>query len=650
MNFFNAKKWCRAGLFIAIIAVGGPSGGWCAMPRSDSANAEPSACRSAGTDSVSLDISASPEVDSEFNLSGGLASQLGAPLQVLDASGQTPGSFAPATGSVPSIAGHVTQNSVAASPADSQASTPETSVPSVGAQPALPQENNVTLQRARNYTQRLQKAVTELKRLQESAASTGDSTAPTDNAAAPVTTPAADEPQGQTAASAATERRELTLYQAEECALKNNPQIKSSEYSAMVSHEQLGLWLANIYPDISFSAGLSHSGVLATSSDSHTRSSSRINAGISISQTLLDFSRKHKLRRFELAEASSLASLETTRQTVLLNVRKAWFACYIDQTLLEIAQETVHNREIRLKEAERHYETGLKAKSDVVSAQADLASAQHDVVQAQTQLLLDWVDLNVAMGEPSSEPYYLVADPYWERVGDLDSRKLLETAMAHRSELLSSLIGFRSALTELESIRSGNLPSLRLSGNLGGSGSLSPFEGSWSIGLSLNWSIFDGYMQQYEEDSQAVRIRALAEDFANQRLSVYREVKSAEVVLRQSKASIDSAEAALASAQEKYRLASARYKAGVGDSVEVYDAELTLAQAETAKAKALNSLRVAKAAMIRVLGVDDMDNLPEVNEAFVLDPIPEMPELFDSGASQEKLKSEFPSLGGEEKE
>ena len=620
MNFFNAKKWCRAGLLIAIIAVGGPSGGWCAMPRSDSANAEPSACRSAGTDSVSLDISASPEVDSEFNLSGGLASQLGAPLQVLDASGQTPGSFAPATGSVPSIAGHVTQNSVAASPADSQASTPETSVPSVGAQPALPQENNVTLQRARNYTQRLQKAVTELKRLQESAASTGDSTAPTDNAAAPVTTPAADEPQGQTAASAATERRELTLYQAEECALKNNPQIKSSEYSAMVSHEQLGLWLANIYPDISFSAGLSHSGVLATSSDSHTRSSSRINAGISISQTLLDFSRKHKLRRFELAEASSLASLETTRQTVLL------------------------------KEAERHYETGLKAKSDVVSAQADLASAQHDVVQAQTQLLLDWVDLNVAMGEPSSEPYYLVADPYWERVGDLDSRKLLETAMAHRSELLSSLIGFRSALTELESIRSGNLPSLRLSGNLGGSGSLSPFEGSWSIGLSLNWSIFDGYMRQYEEDSQAVRIRALAEDFANQRLSVYREVKSAEVVLRQSKASIDSAGAALASAQEKYRLASARYKAGVGDSVEVYDAELTLAQAETAKAKALNSLRVAKAAMIRVLGVDDMDNLPEVNEAFVLDPIPEMPELFDSGASQEKLKSEFPSLGGEEKE
>ena len=100
----------------------------------------------------------------------------------------------------------------------------------------------------------------------------------------------------------------------------------------------------------------------------------------------------------------------------------------------------------------------------------------------------------------------------------------------------------------------------------------------------------------------------------------------------------------MASAQEKYRLAAARYKVGVGSSVEVSDAEVSLSQAQVNYASALNDLRIAKAVMIKALGVDDMDNLPEVKEEISLDSVPELPQVFDSGASAEKIKAEFPSL------
>ena len=453
----------------------------------------------------------------------------------------------------------------------------------------------------------------------------------------------------------------LTLFQAEEYALKYSPTLQSSKYAAMVSHEQLGQWLSNIYPSISFSAGFTHSGMFVSQNEStmtdpttgqtikvasggNSRSSSRVNAGITASQTLIDLSRRPRLRRAELAEASALASLESQRQQVLLDVRKAWFACYIDQTLLMIALDNAQNREIRLNEARQHYATGTKAKADVVSAEADLASARHEVVQAKTQLMVDWVTLNVSMGRSEAEPYQLTLDPYWEHLGELDSDKLLQTALANRSELLNCQIALRSALNELDVIRTDGYPTLRASANVGGSGSLSPFEGNWSVGLSLNWSLFDGYLRKYEESAQKIKARALAEDFQNQRLKIFQEVKSAEVSLRQSEASIASAEAAMASAQEKYRLAAARYKVGVGTSVEVSDAEVSLSQAQVNYASALNDLRIAKAVMIKALGVDDMDNLPELKEEIGLDSVPELPQIFDSGASAEKIKAEFPSL------
>lgn len=458
-------------------------------------------------------------------------------------------------------------------------------------------------------------------------------------------------------------RSALTLYEAEERALSNSPSIRSSRYSAMVSHEQLGQWLKNIYPTLSFTAGFSHSGTLNSSSSSTImnpdagqpvtvssgggNSRSRVSVGLSASQTLFDLSRRPRLRKAELSEASALADLESEKQKVLLNVRKAWFACYMDQTQLDIALDTVNNKQLRVHEAEQHYKTGVKAKSDVVSAEADLAAARHDAVQAQTRLLTDWVALNAAMGIQNDEPYRLVLDPYWEKYVKADSQSLIDTAFAYRPELQRLQAQLRSALTELDIIHADGLPTLGATASLGGSGSLTPFEGTWSVGLNLNWSLFDGYMRKYEESAQKLQARAAAENFEAERLQIYQEVKSAEVALSQSEASIASAEAALAAAQEKYRLASARYKVGISDLIEVSDAELSLAQARYNCASAMNDLRLAKAEMIKALGVDDMDNLPSDSEKIVLDPLPEMPELYDDGTSEKNPEYDFPRSGEE---
>ncbi|MBQ7529499.1 TolC family protein [bacterium] len=426
----------------------------------------------------------------------------------------------------------------------------------------------------------------------------------------------------------------LTLFQAEELALKNSPTLQSSRYSAMVRHEQLGQWLHNIYPQVSVSAGLSHSGTIDSGS-AGGRSISLLTTSVTARQSLLDFSRRPRLRKAELAESSALADLESDRQDLLLNVRKAWFTCYIDQDLLDIARETANNRAVRLNEAEQHYKNGLKAKSDVVSAQADLAEAQYKVIEKETRLKLDWVSLNTTMGLAESEPYRLVLDPYWEDFVNSGSESFVATALSNRPELLDLQAQLKSALYELEIINSEKYPTVDLSGSLSGAGSITPFTVSWSLGVSLNWTIFDGFLRKYEKSAQKLQARVIAQNFEAQRIKIYQEVKSAEVSLLQSQAAITSAEYALASAKEKYRLASARYKVGVSDSVELSNAELTLSQAQTDYANARNNLRLAKASMIRALGIDDMDNLPTDNKEIILDTLPDIPAPYSPGGEKE---------------
>lgn len=444
------------------------------------------------------------------------------------------------------------------------------------------------------------------------------------------------------------ERASLTLFEAEEYALAHSPTLQSSKYSAMVSHEQLGQWLANVYPDVSFSAGFTESGSLeAHRSNGIVKGSGRWTGGLSIKQNLLDFTRRPRLRKYELNELSALTELENTRQGLLLEVRRAWFTCYIDQELLDIAQDNVKNRQVRLEEAVKHYEIGTKAKSDVISARADLAVSQNEVIRAQTQLSFDWISLNVLIGKQDSEPYRLVLDPYWDDFAEADRDRLVAVAFANRPELLKLQTKLRSALADLEIIDAENYPNLSLNGSVGAGGTLSPLETSWSVGVSLNWSIFDGYLNEYQDSAQRFQILAIAQDFETERLAVYKEVCSAEVGLRQVKAAIASSESSLALAQEKYRLALARYKVGVGSSVEVSDAELTLAQAQTDYAEARNNLRLAKAVMIKSLGIEDMDNLPAETREIILDPLPEAPEVYDGENAELEVLNKKTSRPGE---
>jgi outer membrane protein len=123
-----------------------------------------------------------------------------------------------------------------------------------------------------------------------------------------------------------------------------------------------------------------------------------------------------------------------------------------------------------------------------------------------------------------------------------------------------------------------------------------------SLGLSLSWTLFDGgnLIGRYQEaranlDASQARVKA-------SELDIIQNVEQAEIVSEEAQERIQAAQAAVASAEENFRLAQGRFDAGVGTILELTDAQLALTQSQNVEAQALSDFRIALYRLDRALG------------------------------------------------
>src|SRR5205814_2319888 len=94
--------------------------------------------------------------------------------------------------------------------------------------------------------------------------------------------------------------------------------------------------------------------------------------------------------------------LETMRLQIIQDVKVAYYNVLAQQALLQVAEQTVAQRQKHLFEAKGFYQVGARTKIDVVQAEADLANADVSLVRQQGMLGVSKVNLLAAMGESSA--------------------------------------------------------------------------------------------------------------------------------------------------------------------------------------------------------------------------------------------------------
>ena len=178
------------------------------------------------------------------------------------------------------------------------------------------------------------------------------------------------------------------------------------------------------------------------------------------------------------------------------------------------------------------------------------------------------------MGIPEYTNYEL-SDELSLNAFDITSENAIKMAMDVRPELISAQKSTKAAKMNLRAARREYTPNIGAFGSYGyGVGNDYNLRTA-QVGVGLNFNTLNILLTKKQiDEAKAVYKKSLAE-YDSIKDTIYFNVKKAYLDLETDKESIVIAKLALDQAKEQYRQVTGRYKAGVGDAIELKDGENT---------------------------------------------------------------------------
>jgi len=321
-----------------------------------------------------------------------------------------------------------------------------------------------------------------------------------------------------------------------------------------------------------------------------------------MSQLLFDFGRTlDNIRAASASVEASTADLETTRQTVIVNAKQAYYGLLSSQHLLRVAEETLRQNQQHREEAEARFAVGVAPRFDVTQAQVQVSTAELDLVTARNNVVLGQDTLLTAMGV--NEPFdFLLVDAPDHRLVTITDESVLQQAYLARSELHSLRAQQQAATRQISSLQKQMLPSLSGNAQYNWTGREYPLQEGWILGVLLTVPLFDDILTIAQVSEAQANLRSLEaqEDDLEQQITL--EVRRSLLEVRRAEQSIRVTEQTVVQARENLDLAEGRYSAGVGNIIEVTDAQVSFSAARANAIQAVYSHKIALAQLERALG------------------------------------------------
>ena len=396
----------------------------------------------------------------------------------------------------------------------------------------------------------------------------------------------------------------LTIEQAEQMAIKNNPNISVGRLLALaqgqVTREVRSAELPTAVADMD-AVGAHHlSRITAGGSITSSRILDKAAAGLTVSQLITDFGHTHNL--VKSAQSNARAQLESERATELditLAVNQAFYQALTAQAVLKVAQYTVDQRQATDDQVGALTKSKVKSDLDLSFSDVQLSQSKLLLLDAQNNEQSAIAVLNDVLGSDQDTPYQLVDEIGGNPAPAPDNPDtLIQTAFRQRPDLAALNDKYLSAKQYATAQRDLWMPTVSALMSGGGAPVRDDLiESSWYLGAGANISIpvFNGFL--YSADAKEARYRANAaeEEARNLHDMIARDVRTAVLNAQTAFQRIAVTQGMVNQANFALDLASARYKIGLSSIVELTQAQLDQTQAQIAYASARYTYQTALA-------------------------------------------------------
>ncbi len=415
--------------------------------------------------------------------------------------------------------------------------------------------------------------------------------------------PPAMQSQVPGASAPSTSALPLTVAQAEQIAIRENPRISIGRLLALaqaqVTREVRSVEMPTIVG--SLTAADAHDGTRITAGELNNPSVyNRAAGGLTVSQLITDFGRTHNL--VLSAQSSAQAQLENARATELditLAVDQAFYQALTAQAVLKVAQQTVAQRQATSDQVGALTEQKLRSSLDLSFANVQLSQARLMLLDAQNSAQDSMANLNAILGSEANQSYTLADETSTNpEPAPQDAEAMVQMAFGRRPDLAALNDAYKSAQQFTRAERELWMPTVSALAAAGDTPvRADQITTSWygAAGANVNIPIFNGFLYNARAKEASLRANAAQQNVRDLRDTIARDVRAAVLQAQAAFQRIGVTQEMLNQSNMALDLAQARYKIGLSGIVDLTQAQLAQTQGEIAFASARYAYQTALA-------------------------------------------------------
>ena len=330
----------------------------------------------------------------------------------------------------------------------------------------------------------------------------------------------------------------------------------------------------------------------------------RWNLGATASQLIYDFNQTlDRIRAAKAANAQYALTEQEARVTTHLTVRTAYYNARAQKALLGVARDTLENEKKHLTLTEAQIRVGVQPEIALATEKATYSSDAYQEINAEGTYATGKSQLNQAMGiegpiDYEVEPIDAPPVPGEDRTTD----QLMEEALRARPAYLAIQRQIDAQVLLVASYRGNLFPNIYAQVGVLASGEhLDELTGNVFGELALTWPIFNWTnISDVKEQRADLLLYEGQRDQLRQQIRV--DLETARVQVATYLSSVKAAQDAVTNAREQLRLAEGRYQSGVGNIIELGDAQVTYTGSQVQQIQAQFNLNNARATLMAKLG------------------------------------------------
>lgn len=398
-----------------------------------------------------------------------------------------------------------------------------------------------------------------------------------------------------------TAPRPLTVQDAEQLALQNNPRVSVARLNAMASEQVAREVRSALWPQASADlTGVdSHPGSRITAGGlNNPIIYERAAVGASVTQLITDFGHTTNLASSaRLAAKAEDQNAIATQQQIRLAADEAFYGALQAHTVTKVAEQTVAARQTVADQIQALFNSKLKSQLDLSFANVNLSQAKLLLLDAQNNENAELAVLSAVLGFASVQNFQLVEDSRPMTPPPVSVDDLVSQAFSKRPELLALNYDFQSAEKFQSAERDLLFPTIRAAGAVGDTPIRNPVLSNWygAVGVNVDIPVFNGFLYPAKAREARLRAEAAQARLNNLRNQVSRDVRTSWLNATTAYNRLAMAQQLLEQSSLALDLAQTRYKIGLGSIVELSQAQLQETQSEISNVQAGYDYRLALA-------------------------------------------------------